>query len=51
MLLKHQGTARLIVSRLSTEDDLIKEIVRFATLRKQRSIVARSVAKSKAKQL
>ena len=31
---------------LSTEDDLIKEIVRFATLRKQRSIVARSVAKS-----
>jgi len=35
---------------LSTEDDLIKEIVRFATLRKQRSIVARSVAKSSAKQ-
>jgi uncharacterized protein (DUF58 family) len=31
---------------LSTEDDLIKEIVRFATLRKQRSIVARSAAKS-----
>jgi uncharacterized protein (DUF58 family) len=31
---------------LSTEDDLIKEIVRFATLRKQRSIVARSVAES-----
>jgi uncharacterized protein (DUF58 family) len=31
---------------LSTEDDLIREIVRFATLRKQRSIVARSVAES-----
>jgi uncharacterized protein (DUF58 family) len=29
---------------LSTESDLIKEIVRFATLRKQHSIVARSVA-------
>lgn len=35
---------------LSTEDDLVKEIVRFATLRKQRSIIARSVAKSSAKQ-
>jgi uncharacterized protein (DUF58 family) len=36
---------------LSTESDLIKEIVRFATLRKQRTIVARSVAKSAAKQI
>jgi uncharacterized protein (DUF58 family) len=35
---------------LSTEDDLVKEIVRFATLRKQRNIVARSVAGSSAKQ-
>jgi uncharacterized protein (DUF58 family) len=35
---------------LSTEDDLVKEIVRFATLRKQRNIVARSVAKPSAKQ-
>jgi uncharacterized protein (DUF58 family) len=31
---------------LSTEDDLVKEIVRFAALRKQRKIMARSVAKS-----
>jgi uncharacterized protein (DUF58 family) len=36
---------------LSTEDDLVKAIVRFATLRKQRSIIARSVAKSSAKQI
>jgi uncharacterized protein (DUF58 family) len=35
---------------LSTESDLIKEIVRFATLRKRRGIVARSVAASSAKQ-
>jgi uncharacterized protein (DUF58 family) len=35
---------------LSTESDLIKEIVRFATLRKQRSVVARSAVKSRAKQ-
>jgi uncharacterized protein (DUF58 family) len=31
---------------LSTEGDLIREIVHFATLRKQRSVVARSVAES-----
>jgi uncharacterized protein (DUF58 family) len=34
---------------LSTEDDLVKEIVRFAILRKRRGILARSVAKPKAK--
>jgi uncharacterized protein (DUF58 family) len=39
------------VLSLSTEDDLVREIVRFATLRKQRSIVARSVGKASAKQL
>jgi uncharacterized protein (DUF58 family) len=32
------------VLSLSTEHDLVKEIVRFATLRKQRSTLARSVA-------
>jgi len=35
---------------LSTEDDLVEEIIRFAILRKQRSIIPRSVAKSSAKQ-
>lgn len=34
---------------LSTEDDLIREIVRFATLRKQRGAVARRVAESRAR--
>jgi uncharacterized protein (DUF58 family) len=38
------------VLSISTEDDLVKAIVRFATLRKQRSIIARSVAKSSEKQ-
>ncbi|UCF95859.1 MAG: DUF58 domain-containing protein [Spirochaetaceae bacterium] len=33
---------------LSTEHDLVKEIVRFATLRKQRSVLSRSVAKPSA---
>jgi uncharacterized protein (DUF58 family) len=36
---------------LSTESDLIKEIVRFATLRKQRGIIARSVTAPSAKPL
>jgi uncharacterized protein (DUF58 family) len=35
---------------LSTEGDLIDEIVRFATLRKQRAIVARSISEASAKQ-
>jgi uncharacterized protein (DUF58 family) len=36
---------------LSTEQDMVTEIVRFATMRKQRSIIARSVVKSGVKQL
>jgi uncharacterized protein (DUF58 family) len=35
---------------LSTEGDLVKEIVRFATLRKQRGTVVRRMAESRAKQ-
>jgi uncharacterized protein (DUF58 family) len=35
---------------LSTEDDLVKEIVRFAALRKQRRFVARITDDSRAKQ-
>jgi uncharacterized protein (DUF58 family) len=39
------------VLSLSTEQDLIREIIRFATMRKRRSIIARSVAAASAKRL
>ena len=39
------------VLSLSTEQDLIRKIIRFATMRKRRSIIARSVAAASAKQL
>ena len=40
------GLAGVDALALSTEDDLVREIVRFAALRKQRKIIARSVAES-----